>query len=764
MSADWRCLYELSGGDFIANTPLEDLQWLNNYVPLEDHEAVRAEIVRARLANDTYRIEHRIKRNDGEIGWARFLAMPLFDDSGEIVEWLGTVFDNTHFKQIETALREGETRLRLAIEAGLIGEWELDIRSNTSVRALRHDQIFGYSEPVADWGIETFLSHVFAEDLAVVTSAFDAAAASGNGWNFQCRIRRKDDGSIRWIAAYSAPQFDQSGQLIKLHGMVQDITAHKAAEAALRTMNETLEQQVIERTAEVQLYSDIIQSHTAPICAFDNDFKLIAFNQSHSDEFYRIYGYRVRLGEVFHTQLPAGQADIMHGFMRRALRGEVFTVTERFGDSEIAKPYWELSYTPLRDKSGDVIGAFHYARDVTDKLRAETELNLVQEALRQSQKMEAVGQLTGGLAHDFNNLLAGISGSLELMHLRLQQNRFQDVQRYVAIAQNAAQRAAALTHRLLAFSRRQTLKPKPTDVALLAHGMLELIQRTVGKGMPITVRGSSSDWPTLVDRAQLENALVNLCINARDAMPSGGEIVIKVDNAFVDGSSAARLSMREGQYVRLVITDNGEGMPPEVISRAFEPFFTTKPTGQGTGLGLSMIYGFVQQSGGSIHLESKVGQGTDVIIYLPRYDGVAEKDVGGSKPLDLVRLASDKTVLVVDDEPSVRTLLMDILIELGYAAIEAADSASGLKLLQSDLSIDLLVTDVGLPGGMNGRQMADAALVSRPTLKVLFITGYADSAVLGGGCFEPGLAVMTKPFTVSTIAARIRALVDGSQE
>ena len=393
-----------------------------------------------------------------------------------------------------------------------------------------------------------------------------------------------------------------------------------------------------------------------------------------------------------------------------------------------------------------------------------TEQRGVEEALRQSQKMEAVGQLTGGLAHDFNNLLAGISGSLELMQARMQQGRFNDVERYMAAAQGASKRAAALTHRLLAFSRRQTLAPKPTDVNRLVNGMQEMIQRTVGPGIPVEVVGASSLWTALVDPPQLENALLNLCINARDAMPDGGRITVETHNKWIDERASRKLDMPEGQYLSLCVTDTGTGMPPEVIARVFEPFFTTKPIGEGTGLGLSMIYGFAQQSGGQVRIYSEVGQGTTICIYLPRHYGEAADEDGAIKLDALPRSGQDATVLIVDDEPTVRMLVTDILEDLGYLAIEAGDSAAGLKILQSDVRIDLLVTDVGLPGGMNGRQMADAGRVSRPDLRVLFITGYAENAILGNGCLAPGMTVMTKPFAMDEMATRIRSLVEAGGE
>jgi signal transduction histidine kinase/ActR/RegA family two-component response regulator len=391
------------------------------------------------------------------------------------------------------------------------------------------------------------------------------------------------------------------------------------------------------------------------------------------------------------------------------------------------------------------------------------DLMLAEEALRQSQKMEAVGQLTGGLAHDFNNLLTGISGSLELLGTRVGQGRLKDLDRYISAAQSAAKRAAALTHRLLAFSRRQTLDPKPTDVNRLVSGMEELIRRTVGPAVEFEVVGAAGLWPTLVDPPQLESALLNLCINARDAMPDGHRLTIEMANRWLDQRSAHDRDLPPGQYILLCVSDTGLGMTPEVIAKAFDPFFTTKPLGLGTGLGLSMIYGFVRQSGGQARIYSEAGQGAMVCLYLPRHHGDVETNEAIPDLSHAPRTGRGETVLVVDDEPTVRMLVMEVLEELGYAAIEAADGASGLQLLQSNARIDLLVTDVGLPGGMNGRQMADAARMNRPDLKVLFITGYAENAVVGNGHLEPGMHVMTKPFAMDALASRIKDLITGNR-
>jgi CheY-like chemotaxis protein len=373
--------------------------------------------------------------------------------------------------------------------------------------------------------------------------------------------------------------------------------------------------------------------------------------------------------------------------------------------------------------------------------------------------MEAVGQLTGGLAHDFNNLLTGISGSLELLKARLAQGRMGDLDRYITSAQGAASRAAALTHRLLAFARRQTLDPKPTAPNKLILDMTELVQRTVGPEIKVETVLAIGLWPTLCDPNQLENAILNLCINGRDAMPDGGRLTIETANTWLDERGARERDMQPGQYVAICVTDTGTGMPPDVVERAFDPFYTTKPIGHGTGLGLSMIYGFAKQSGGQARIYSEVGVGTTVRLYLPRYQGEVGQEVAQASLAQAPRAEVGETVLIVDDEPTVRTLVTEVLAELGYAAIEAADSESGLKVLQSDVRIDLLISDVGLPGGLNGHQMVDAARQRRPDLRVLFITGYAENAALGDGYLEPGMHMLTKPFTMDVLARRIKSII-----
>ncbi|MDH7639047.1 ATP-binding protein [Sphingomonas oryzagri] len=414
-------------------------------------------------------------------------------------------------------------------------------------------------------------------------------------------------------------------------------------------------------------------------------------------------------------------------------------------------------------------------KDVTDRLRAEAAQRALHEqlearvaaalaereeaeaALRQIQKMEAVGQLSGGLAHDFNNLLAGISGAFEMIATRIAQGRSGEIDKYLSAGQGATRRAAALTHRLLAFSRRQTLSPKAVVVNRLLPDFAELVHRTVGPAIEVETVAATGLWPALVDTNQLENALLNLCINARDAMPDGGKITVETGNRWLDPRAARDHALEPGQYVSICVSDTGTGIDKAIIDRVFDPFFTTKPIGQGTGLGLSMVYGFARQSNGHVRIYSEPGQGTMVCIYLPRHRGEedAETDI---EILPVTELGHGEAVLVVDDEPSVRLLVADALSEHGYACIEAHDGPAGLRILQSNAKISLLITDVGLPGGLNGRQVANAARDLRPDLPVLFITGYAENAVLNHGHIQPGMEVLTKPFAIDDLVRRVSLL------
>ncbi|MGF6488218.1 ATP-binding protein [Pseudomonas frederiksbergensis] len=386
------------------------------------------------------------------------------------------------------------------------------------------------------------------------------------------------------------------------------------------------------------------------------------------------------------------------------------------------------------------------------------QLRLNEEVLRQSQKMEAVGQLTGGIAHDFNNMLTGIIGSLELLRRRLARGRTEDLDSLIDLGVTSANRAAGLTHRLLAFSRRQSLDSKPVQMNTLVVSMGELLQRSINESIHLEMQLDEQLWVAEADPNQLESALLNLVLNARDAMPDGGKLLVKTSNQHLDtGFTAAHSNLQPGDYIVLSVTDTGCGMPQSTINRAFDPFFTTKPIGQGTGLGLSMIYGFSKQSGGHASIHSEVGKGTTVSLFLPRLSGELVQDT--QIDAQHAPYARDgETVLIVEDDPAVRVLVSAVLSELGYAFVEAGDADSAVPILNSSQRIDLLISDVGLPG-MNGRQLAEIGRQYRPDLKVLFITGYAEHAAVRGGFLDPGMQMITKPFTFDLLTAKVREMI-----
>jgi len=394
----------------------------------------------------------------------------------------------------------------------------------------------------------------------------------------------------------------------------------------------------------------------------------------------------------------------------------------------------------------------HLNEHLEARVAAEvTERNRAEDALRQAQKMEAVGQLTGGIAHDFNNLLTGIIGSLDLMQRRYRRGDVQEVERYIGAAVTSAQRAAALTQRLLAFSRRQALDLKPVEVNRLVASLEDLLHRTTGENVTLVTTLSAGLPPACLDINQIESALINLVINARDAMPHGGMITISTSR-YLQGSAPdpKTRGLTEGEYVLLCVTDTGTGMSAEVMERAFEPFFTTKPIGQGTGLGLSMVYGYIKQAKGYIQIESEPGAGTSVCLYLPVHHGdTAHSPVEA----EAAPQGTGETILVVEDEPVVRSLVIEVLNDLGYQTLEASEASEALQITESPQRIDLMVSDVGLPG-MNGRQLAEAVRQQRPGLKVLFATGYAESFT-SSDFLGPDMAVITKPFAIDAFALKV---------
>jgi PAS domain S-box-containing protein len=397
-------------------------------------------------------------------------------------------------------------------------------------------------------------------------------------------------------------------------------------------------------------------------------------------------------------------------------------------------------------------------RDVTAERAAEAELAAAQDALRHSQKMEVIGQLTGGIAHDFNNLLTGIIGALAIIRRRMAMGRSDEIPRFMDAASLSAQRAGALTHRLLAFARRQPLDIRPNNINRLIAGMDDLLNRTLGEHIELQISLADDLWTAFTDANQLESAVLNLVLNARDAMPGGGDLRVETTNVRLDEASASReADLAPGDYVVIGVCDTGMGMPADVVARAIDPFFTTKPVGEGTGLGLSMVYGFAKQSRGHLHIDSEVGHGTTIRLYLPR---ALQDAVDLVAPVEGAPRGQGETILVVEDDATVRLILGDVLKELGYNVLLASDARPAIPILQSDRRIDLMMSDVVLPH-INGRKLAEIARASRPDLKILFVTGYAENATYRADFLGPGMDMLTKPFAVEALGAKVRAMIAG---
>lgn len=772
MTADWQQSHPLEGRGFLADDDRPSDRWLEERVPEDERPTVLNAIAEAIAGKTPFALEHRVIRADGSIGWTSSRAVPIIGTDGEIVEWFGTASDVTQAHEARASLAASREKLELATRAARLGQFDFWPQSGRLDWDDRCRELFGL-HPGAPVSYETaYLAGLHADDRSNADAAVGAALDPNGARIFDTEYRTVgiEDGIERHIHACGSVVFE--GDLpVRLIGTVQDVTADRKAQAALREVEERLR----------------LAGRATNDAVWDWDFRAnhVTWNEALAD----VYGH------VLADVEPTGEwwIDHIHPDDRQRIDVSIHAVIDGSGSDwsdEYRFARADGSYADvldrgyvLRDESGAPIRMVGAMLDVSARKAVERQLqqdrarlaeaveetaaerDRAEEALRQSQKMEAVGQLTGGLAHDFNNLLAGISGSLEMIQLRVAQGRVNELERYSLAAQGAVRRAAALTHRLLAFARRQTLDPKPTDVNRLMFGIEELVRRTVGPQIEVETVGKAGVWTTLVDPNQLENALLNLCINARDAMPQGGRITIETANKWLDERAARERDLDAGQYISICVTDTGTGMSEDVVAHAFEPFFTTKPMGEGTGLGLSMIYGFARQSGGQVRIYTEVGLGTTMCIYLPRHlpeDGTV--DVGSIDRASILNSlgpsSSAGRVLVVDDEPTVRMLVVEVAQELGYDVIEAIDGPSAMRLVESKSSIDLLITDVGLPGGMNGRQVADAMLDLDPDLKVLFITGFAENAVIGNGQLSPNMALVTKPFAMEALATKIKDMMN----
>ena len=614
-----------------------------------------------------------------------------------------------------------------------------------------------------------------ATSLQPVPGTLVFRAADGSVAELRCegaRIRL-GDGSLGPILLRCRPKREAISQFTILNEKIAELTreigARRAAEEALRQSE--------------RQFRMLVDSIPTLAWMAQADGWIVWYNQ----RWYEYTGTTPADMEGWGWQSvhdPATLPAVMEGWQHSIATGQPFEMVFPLrGADEVFRPFL-TRVVPVRNDEGRVTRWFGTNTDITDQRAAEDTLRRLnellerrvtaeverrmaaEEALRQSQKMEAIGQLTGGIAHDFNNILHVILGNLDALRRvpitdsdRLATSEFE---RFVANAVRGAERAATLTQRLLAFGRRQPLSPAPLDVNRLVASMSDLLRRTLGETISVEIVLDGGLWGTIADANQLENALLNLAVNARDAMQAGGKLTIETANIYLDEAyAAAHREVCSGHYVMIAVSDTGAGMTRDVMEKAFEPFFTTKAVGQGTGLGLSQVYGFVKQSGGHLKLYSEPGDGTTVKLYLPRLASDTQRHEESGTESHLSAGTNDQLILLVEDDPDVRANTVDMLRELGYGVFAVADGPGALRLLERSSNVALLLTDVGLPGGMNGRQLANEARRRRPALRVLFTTGYARNVIVHHGRLDPGVELITKPFSLSSLGAKLRRVLSG---
>ena len=680
--------------------------------------------------------DYRLLKQDGSIRWMHAEGRTVLDDLDQPMRFYGTLVDVTDRKRTEEQLRVAQT-------AGQVGTFQHTGGFGTVTVSRQFCRLLGL-HPTSTLPIRTINLLVHPDDRPIIDPRPQTVPQPER--NIEFRVTRADNGETRWLARRGEYLEDLDADGLHYIGVIYDITESKQIEERLRLANETLSESVRERTRE---RNQVWQNSRDLLAVIGVDGVIRDVNPAWK----AVLGHESShlVGRSFEELVDQDARPRARDLISAEPKRPPMTIELELAaiDGSLHWFSWDAA------AEGELI--YLYGLNITAERKQAEVLRQTEALLRQSQKMEAVGQLTGGIAHDFNNMLTGVIGSLDIMKRRIANQRYDDLDRFMDAAITSAQRAASLTHRLLAFSRRQSLDRKPTDVVPLIESMRDLLNRTLGEQVSLQTILPADSWQAITDTNQLESAILNLAINARDAMPEGGNLTIEVANVLLDDSDVRGISeLIAGDYVRISVTDTGEGMPAEVIEKAFDPFFTTKPIGQGTGLGLSMIYGFVRQSGGHVELSSSVGKGTKVSLYLPRNNQTA----AAAPPLrpESTPMGSGETVLIVEDDASVRLLVVDVLQELGYAAIEAGDSQQAIPILQSATRIDLLISDVGLPG-LNGRQLAEIARQSRPDLRVLFITGYAAMAASRSDFLDPGMDMITKPFAMDDLANKIRGIL-----
>ncbi|MEZ0170756.1 PAS domain S-box protein [Microvirga sp. TS319] len=701
--------------------------------------------------------------------WMNLDYSPVLDESGRPAGVLAVVVETTERILAERALAKTEERLSYALNAaGMVGIYDWHIQTDTFYSDARFAAMFSVDPDKGEIGapIAEYFGGIHPDDRGRIGEAVNQTIATGSKYAQEYRLLQPD-GTIRWIDARGECLYDDDGKPWRFIGTVVDITERKRIE---------------EQLAETSRRLDAILNNTQmAVFMMDDRQQCVYMNKAAED----LTGYtfaetrRRPLHDVIHHTRPDGtpypQCDCP---IDRALpknnqeQGEEVFVHKDGSFYPVA-----FTASPIRDEAGRPIGTVIEARNIEEELRARAALEAfnatleqrvtdaiaerekVESLLRNSQKMEALGQLTGGVAHDFNNLLQVISGNLQLLTKDLAGNARAEARVQNALA--GVSRGSKLAAQLLAFGRRQPLEPKVVNVGRFIKGMDDMLRRALGEEIDIETVVSGGLWNTQVDPGQIENAILNLAINARDAMGGRGRLTIEAGNALLDDRYALQHDVGAGQYVLLAVTDTGSGIAPEILDRVFDPFFSTKPEGKGTGLGLSMVYGFVKQSGGHIKLYSEVGQGTTVKIYLPRVHG--QEDVLTDLRTVPVQ-GGTETILVVEDDDEVRETAVALLSDLGYRVLKARDATSALNVIESGLDIDLLFTDVVMPGPLRSPELARKARLRLPHIAVLFTSGYTENAIVHGGRLDPGVELLPKPYSREDLARKIRHVLANQQQ
>jgi PAS domain S-box-containing protein len=672
---------------------------------------------------------------------------PLQGEDGAIVNWIGVNTDISPQVKAEDAFLKSEAKFRVLADSMPQMVWTTDAAGMHDYFNARWYEFTGV--PIGFGDGEGWLQVLHPADQAPVMEAWRSCLATGEPYQKELRLRHRS-GAYRWVLARAQAERDSTGRIEKWYGSCTDIEEIVQARQVLTRSRDDLEAEVIARAGECHLLAKLVETTDVKILALDLAYTVLAINKAGADEYMRVFGVSVRPGDNLLALLDGQpeQRAAVQALWHRALAGEEGTVIEAHGDPARDRPQYEITYRTLRDAAGNRIGAFHFVQDITQRLRDQAMLAQAQAALSQAQKLESIGQLTGGVAHDFNNLLTPIMGSLDILQRRGVGGPRE--QRLIHGAYQSAERAKVLVSRLLAFARRQPLQAMPTDIGKLVTGLADLLASTMGPCVNLVIDAGQDLPAARADASQLEMAILNLCVNARDAMDGAGTLHIAVSAAEVFGGQVPQL--KPGRYLRIAVRDTGIGMDEAVLARAVEPFFSTKGVGKGTGLGLSMAHGLALQLGGALAIDSAPGKGTEVAIWLPASLlppgklAVNERDKGGRENAGYV--------LLVDDEEYIRTTAADMLTELGFTVREAVSGQAALQVLDGGFRPDILITDHVMPG-MTGVELAYAVKARDPRIRVVIVSGFAEADGI-----DPALPRLTKPFVQSELARFVLETAD----